>query len=267
MLDCLVAIALPLVFCVTRHWPLGWRLALFIVLAPLAIFLSYPGCFVVGAILLAFLPALWPRRQIWWSWLLYTLVVVSTFAAFYLLLAGPVRAQRTQLLESCWNQYPDWTNPLQIPVWSVNAFLHQLVHLWRPTGDVFALMAAVGAVRLWTSHRRLELILLGVPGMLAMLASWMRAYPFESRLVLFVAGPLALLIGEGIHAITGWVRGLVERRVRFGPRRGQLAIATVLVLMAIPLGVPVVRMFTHMVRPVPRLPIEQWPESDTARGH
>jgi hypothetical protein len=195
------------------------------------------------------------------------ILVLCTFVAFYLLLTGPIRAQRTTALDACWHHYPDWSNPLLVPLWSVKVFLQLLEHLWRPTGGLLILPALLGAVSLWRRNKRPELILLVGPGLLGMLASWMHAYPFESRVVLFVVGPLTLLIGEGIRVTLEWVWQRTSANEGFAARRVRRSLVAGLVVVAVALGIPFARTAYHVVDPAPRLTVEKWPEETAQIGN
>src|SRR5262249_6866629 len=159
-------------------------------LAPVVIFLAYPGGFLYGGLLVALLPSLWEGRRRWQTWLGYGLLVLSTFTAFALLVLGPIRAQQNPVLQNYWVDFPNWHRPWSVPLWSCGVSLRFLEHVWRPTGGVLIVPALIGARSLWRRQLRSELLLLAVPVALAMLAAWMHAFPFESRVVLFVAAPL-----------------------------------------------------------------------------
>ncbi len=58
-LDVFAAAGLLALFVATREWPLGRQLLVYLPVAPLVIFLSYPGCFLCGGLLLALLPAVY----------------------------------------------------------------------------------------------------------------------------------------------------------------------------------------------------------------
>src|SRR5947208_940806 len=55
--DVLAASAILAVFCWTQSWPVRRQLLVYLPLAPLLIFLCYPGAFLCGGILLALWPA------------------------------------------------------------------------------------------------------------------------------------------------------------------------------------------------------------------
>jgi hypothetical protein len=261
VIDAFLGAAVPALFCVTRRWRLPRRLTLFAALAPLVIFLSYPGGFIYGGLLLALLPSLWQERRDSRAWLAYAALVLCTFAAFALLVTGPVRAQRTAALEAVWIDYPDWDRPWAVPLWSAEAFVRLLEHLWRPTGGALILPAALGAMSLWRRRRRAELLALGLPVLLALPAAWLRAYPFESRLILYAAAPLTLLVGEGVAAFARRLRHWLGQSDRvFAPRR-RAALGASLGLLYVILLVPLSRTVYHLVTPMPRLTEQTWPEA------
>jgi hypothetical protein len=234
IVDAFVAVVPALLFLATRSWRLSTRLVLFSVLAPVVVFLAYPGCFIYGGVLLAFLPAWWRRRRDWRSHAGYALLLAATVIPFVLLVLGPIHDQRTPILNTFWTDFPDWRRPWSVPLWSLDAFGRLLEHLWRPTGHALIIPAVIGGVSWWQRNQRLPLLLLGAPVFLALSAAWIGAYPFESRVVLFTAPALALMIGEGFAVL----------------------VACLAVVMLFPLSKTVY----HVVAPPPRLSRETWPE-------
>jgi hypothetical protein len=263
--DCLLGIAIPLLCLSTRGWQYPRRLALFAALAPVVIFLSYPGCFIYGGLILAMLPGLWHNRKQWSSWAAFTLLVLCTLLSFYLLLVGPIRAQRTSALDACWVNYPNWRSPHLVPFWSVEVFVQLLEHLWRPTGPILVVPAVLGAFSMWRRNKGVELVVLAMPGVLAMMAAWMHAYPFESRLLLFAAGPLALVIGEGISVCLQYCHAWMERCELRGARNARTALASIVLLCGLALSVPFGITLYHIIDPHPRLTVEKWPEETASR--
>src|SRR5262249_36579878 len=67
-----------------RAWPLERHLILASVLAPVVIFLSYPGCFLLGGLALCLLPAVVRARRAG-TWLLFGLFLTSLGVAFLFL--------------------------------------------------------------------------------------------------------------------------------------------------------------------------------------
>src|SRR5262249_5218742 len=83
--DVLPAVVLPALFCLTDSWPLVWRLLAFTALAPLVVFLAYPGCFLLGGLLVALLTAA-VRANRGRVWLAYAALALAVLASFTLLL-------------------------------------------------------------------------------------------------------------------------------------------------------------------------------------
>jgi hypothetical protein len=198
-LDVLLAAALPALYLWGQGRPLGPQLALLAVLSPVAVWLCFPGAFLCGAALAALLPRVWRERRP--AVLLgYAAWAAGVFAAFALLALGPARAQRCGALESCWaDQFPDWSRPGRVPAWAALSALEVARYCFKPLGQAYAPLAAVGAVAWWRSGRRaLAALLLGPPA-LALLAACLYRYPFgASRLEVFAAPALALLSAAGL---------------------------------------------------------------------
>jgi hypothetical protein len=202
--DVFAATMLPAVFCCTNSWSLGWRLVVYGLLGPLLIFLVYPGCFLCGGLLVALVPAVWRARQVK-IWLGYGLLVSAIVAAFALLLAGPIRAQRCEAIVACWQtNFPCWQRPETVPVWTALGFLEVFRYCFEPVGQVFSFLALAGALSFWRRGLRTLLGLLLVPMLLTLVAAYLGAYPLGgSRVVVYLAPALALLIAEGLplHAV------------------------------------------------------------------
>ena len=101
LVDTFVMVLVPAVWCSTKTWPIGRRTLMFAAVAPVVIFLAFPGCFVMGGLLLAMLLEVWTQRRQIGAWLGYGLIVLTTFTAFGLLVVGPVRASTRPLSRTC----------------------------------------------------------------------------------------------------------------------------------------------------------------------
>ena len=92
--DVALAALLPMLVCgPLRTWSLERRLIFFALLAPLVVMLSYPGCFLIGGVVLSLLPEVWSsqRRPAWLAFLCLNALLGVSFLA---LLLGPIHAQR-----------------------------------------------------------------------------------------------------------------------------------------------------------------------------
>jgi hypothetical protein len=230
--DVFVATALAWLFCRTEALRLELRLLLFAAVAPFVIFLAYPGCFLFGGLLVALLPAVWRERR-GTAWLAYGVLTVAVFAAFALLLVGPIRAQRDPTILADWRRsFPDYQHPWGIPLWVFLSTLEVFRYCLEPMGQALAPLAAVGAVALWLRGRWATVLFLVIPIFLPLAASFVRAYPFAGARILVYASPaLALLVAAGIPPVLEWLR----------PRSRWAVVAVVLVALA-PFGRVVQRM-------------------------
>jgi hypothetical protein len=233
--DVLAALLLPCVFCLTSDWPLRRQLALYILLAPLVIFAAYPGCFLCGGLLIALLPAVCRAKQTA-TWLAYGLLLVAVGCAFLLLLEGPIRAQRCEAMTQCWlRQFPPRDRIWMVPIWTVASSFEVFRYGLEPLGQVFVLPAAVGVHCLWRHGQRQLILLLGVPVALALVAAFLRAYPYGGvRVMAYAAPALALCSATGIPVLLRWLR-----------QRSPLSAVALGVLLLAPVG----RAIQHVVVP------------------
>ncbi len=75
-----------------------------------------------------------------------------------------------------------------------------------PTALLAAGLFAAGCGSLWRRDRR-SLAMLALPGLLALLASGLRAYPFHGRMLLFLVPALLMIVAEGC----AWARRRLGR--------------------------------------------------------
>ncbi len=259
--DVLAATAIPACFLATQDWTLLRRLLLFGLAAPLTLFLSYPAVFVCGGLLLALLPEVWRVRSIA-TLSAYGLLTALIAGAFLLLLLGPIRAQRTQLMESCWvHCFPNWNRPWTIPWWSLKSTAEVIDYCFRPLGGFLTHLAVLGCW-LWWRGRKPMLPLLIVPVGLGWLAGLLHAYPYTGARVMVYALPgLALLIGSAVPAAWSWT-------VRWLPR---LTPVVGLPLLLAPVALALFRVAQPWERPdwngVVAHVLERCQPSDTVTGN
>lgn len=261
---CLSVLALASLL-LTENWPVWRRLILLCLAAPAVITLSYPGCFVCGAALLALLPAVWKSRHEWPTRFAGLAAILSCSGSFLWLLRGPIRSQRTGALENWWDkQYLPVGTPVQMAAAFIEETLSLLEHHWRPTGGVLIVALVVGTCCLSTRLGWSRLVLLWGPFLLAVVASFLQAYPFESRLLLFCLPQLCLLMAEGLAAIFATILGGLrasDRRPCQTPATAAVAVLTA-VLVLWPPG----KTLTGLAVPRTRLTQEIWPETARSRG-
>ena len=258
VIDAFFALTITSLFLETRAWRLGSRLLLYSAITPLVMFSSYPGCFICGTLLSALLPSVWQERRSWQTWAAYGLLTLVVFGAFALIYFGPIRTQRTEILDSVWDDYPNWREPWMVPFWTVGAVFRLFEHFWRPTGVVLVIPMAIG---IWT-HRRTsswaELALLAGPACLVLFATYLGKYPFESRVILFVLPGLCLLIGAGMADLTRWIHDRIWSAKIGNAARRRTVVVALACAFNVALIVPFGKTAYHLVVPVKRLWIEEW---------
>jgi hypothetical protein len=261
LMDSFVTVLVPAVFFATRQWSVCARLYLFAAIAPLVIFLSFPGCFVMGGLVLAMLPEVWQERRRPAVWFAYVVTTLASAAAFGLLLMGPIRAQHTMALADMWTcTFPNWSEPWTVPWWCLKSNVLLLDHSFRPLGGGLTPFAVLGVVSLWRRGCKTELALIAGPVALSMLAALFWKYPYSSRVMLFAVAPLALLVAEGFVQIMTWTMSALQDKTtwaRLAAARTLMVAAFVLVLL------PTALSAIHVVKPWSRL-VFPWPERAAA---
>jgi hypothetical protein len=235
--DVLAATFLLAVFC--SGWPVGRRLGVFLLAAPLIVWLCFPGCFLYGGVLVALIPALFRTptrgRLMAYAWLAAVVV-----ACFGLLLAGSISEQRTATIVYCWHDtFPRWDKPWTVPFWAMVNTAEVCRYCCKPWGQLLAVAAAVGAVRLWRNGQRQTVALLLTPVGLALAAALFAAYPYGgSRVLVYAAPAVALLTAAGIPPVWAWLRA-----------RHALATLPLIVLLMAPVAVAGLRVVSPWARP------------------
>jgi hypothetical protein len=190
-----------------RSWPLGRQLLVWTLLAPVVIWLAYPGCFLYGGVVVALWPAVWNQRR-WATWSGYGLLSIVVAVSFLLLVLGPVHAQRCDAMTSCWlDHFPHWDRIWTVPAWTLGSSLDVVRYCFEPTGHALALIALIGAIYLWRQGQTVLVLLLTVPAGLALAASYLWAYPWGgARVEIYLTPALALLIAAGLSPLWNWLR-------------------------------------------------------------
>ena len=189
--DVLAATILLAIYAATQSTPLGRRLILFTLPAPILIFLSYPACFLYGGVLAALAPAVWREKRPS-GFAAYGLLAVTVAGSFLLLLVGPVHAQHDSEMASCWtNAFPDWQRPWTVPAWTLFSTLDVFRYCCKPLGQILVPLTVLGAVVSWRRGQQAMVALLVVPIVLALAASFAHRYPYggAARSGLCGAGP------------------------------------------------------------------------------
>jgi hypothetical protein len=246
-LDILATTVVLTVYCVTGSWSLPRRLLIFTSIAPVLLCLSFPACFVHGALLLVLLPQVWQEERAG-TWLAYAVLAAAVLGTFVLLLAGPVRAQHSENLNSCWTHcFAPWDHPWMVPLWTFARTLDLGKYCCKPFGQALIPLAVVGCVVLWRRGRKDLVWLLATPLAAGWVAALMHRYPYGGyRVMVYVAPALVLLMAAGIPPTLAWLRS----RSRSRPRaRSRLAVAAAVAFLLIGPGLAALRVVQPWERP------------------
>jgi hypothetical protein len=200
-LDVLVAVAAGWWFARSAGWPLWRRCLPAAVVAPLAVWVSYPACFVCGGLLLGLLPSAVWRDAGWRDRVAFGALTIGIGVAFLTLALGPAAVQRNGAMESCWvAHFPDWSRPWSVPVWAAAGTFEVARYCLIPVGQVAGLFAIVGAVAHGRRGNGRLVVALVTPVGLALVAALLHKYPYGgSRLEVFAAPVVCLLSAEGVR--------------------------------------------------------------------
>ncbi len=181
----------------------------------LALWLSYGSAFVLGSMAVA-LPGQGRAKWRGMEWMAYSAAVLAISASFFFLL-GPIRAQTTGSLVGYWinaRGFPDTSSFFAVLKWLASSNLALLHFVWQPGWLIIAL-TITGAACLWSNHQRFELLILLLPLLLALAASFLHRWPYSGRLMAFGIPLFLLLTAKGIegarvelsrfHSVAGWL--------------------------------------------------------------
>jgi hypothetical protein len=241
--DILIALIVPALWCLTRRWRYEYRMVLQAVLAPIWMGLSYPAVFVMGGLLAASIPIRPLHRS---QVLAYLTTVFVVGVSFLVVFWGPVRMQRNEAVDSCWtNYFPNWNEPLSVPIWIVKSWASLPDYSFRPIGMALFPLVVLGVVLMARRGRTRLVVAMAMPIALAFVASLLGKYPFGgARVLAFAAPAMSLFIGESV----AWFWMQAKSRTSW-PRFG-LAWASVPTTAALILAIKSL--------------IEPWPSPDSA---
>jgi hypothetical protein len=198
-----------------RRWPI-----LLILVAPVALALSFPAVFVAGAVAVGVGPILWRRRARLVEWrrlAAYVAVVALAFVALVSLSAGEQYAVTRSWMVSYWSRAFPPANPLRLAVWLVD--VHTAEMMSYPLGgkngaSAGTLLLCLAGVRALLKRGQADLLLLlGATFALTLAAAALRAYPYggSSRVAQHLAPAICLLAGTGIETLVGAFASLRAR--------------------------------------------------------
>jgi uncharacterized membrane protein len=151
------------------------------------------------------------------SWLLLlALTWLGAFAANYFLFLRPLMHHAGLTAYWAADYMPhDPLAALKWAGWELYELYHNYATMWLPLVDTAILATLIGCVPLWKRDRSV-LALLVLPLPLTLGAAMVHAYPFGSRLVLFLVPSIVVLIGAGMALIWDsvvpgrrWIAGLI----------------------------------------------------------
>ena len=224
--DICLAVCFAYLYVRTREWPLTRQLCLWLPLAPIAIWVSYPGCFLCGGLLIALLPRVaqgvasgeWrvaskdkegaeSKQKPTFSSLatrhsplatsLYAVLVLAVGASFLALATGPAKAgKKDGAMASCWvMHFVDWSKPWSIPSWVILATMGVVRYCTFPViGHFFFFFAAFGGWLMWQRGDRRLLLFFTAPIGLALVAAGLHAYPYGPARVMAYAAPAVIAL-------------------------------------------------------------------------
>ncbi|MCE9534367.1 MAG: hypothetical protein K8T89_25085 [Planctomycetes bacterium] len=206
-IDVFLAVAVAYYHVTTTHWSLAKRCLVALPVFPVVLWLSFPSCFILGGWFIAQVPVLLRSRSVR-DWLTAIVLASAVTASFFVLLLGPIHAQRDSSMEACWtNGFPNWQRPWSVPYWSVMSTFEILSYCLKPLGGFLIGVFAIGVVSLWRKNERTLLAVLFIPMDLAFLAALLGKYPYcGMRVLIYMAPAICLLFGAGIPPIFAWLR-------------------------------------------------------------
>jgi 4-amino-4-deoxy-L-arabinose transferase-like glycosyltransferase len=203
-------------------------------LTPVAVAMSYPSVFVLGAALMALLPVVWGSKDriTRLTYLLWAGVTALSFAtAYFGVIRGQMHHTHTFMQEFWHNAFPP--HGPAILLWLVDAHISNMMSYPFGGSKGIALLIAplvlLGLVRLWHKRRWSELILLAGPFVLTFLAAFLHKYPYgaDARVEQHLVPSIALLASLG--AVTACAVILRKsRNVVLWRSSGNLAVAVMI---------------------------------------
>ncbi len=241
-LDVFVAVAIAYTY-VRLRWAAVWLQSLvWLLILPVTLWLSYPACFLAGAVLIS-VGISWLRERRLVGALAFAGLVAAVGSAFLLLALGPIAAQRDASLDRYWNgTFANWQRPWTIPWWAVTRTLNLLTYSMAPQGWLLCGVVAAGAIGMVRKDRQMAWFL-AIPLGLIFAAGLVGKYPYDgSRVTVFVCPALCLFAGAGIPPAWEWLR----RRQRWAP-----------LLLGICLALPFLHTLHRSIRPWDRAAAEE----------
>jgi peptidoglycan/LPS O-acetylase OafA/YrhL len=197
-LDVFLAALAVWLFVQSKTWRASRRCAAFAILAPFAIWASYPAIFVIAGATCALAVAALRERQR--PWLTLGLLIGSQAVSLVVLYAVAVRYQRSPEILTQWAwAFPTAHHPITIAAWLVRSTIGVADYCFRPFGGVLLIPIAFGIFSLVRRGEHAFVALLLTPVAFAAAAGLAWQYPFTGSRTMVLAQPgLAILGAEGI---------------------------------------------------------------------
>lgn len=236
--DALVALVL---FALTVEWLRAterrgflWAMA---ALMPLVVGLSYPAVFVAGAVSVTVALQIGRSGNVraWAPWAVYNLMLVASFAAWYLLCTSSQSGAALDATRLWWqNEFPPLTSPGKLLAWLWSAHAGDMLsHPFggRNSGSTLTLLVCLVALAAVVRRRHYTLAILCLgPFALNFVAAALQRYPYGGhvRVAMFLAPVVCLMAGLGLSWL---VEQLAARRS--GSSRPAFVACAILMLLAI----------------------------------
>lgn len=195
-----------------KQW-LGWQRNFLVgILGAFSIWLSYPSIFVLAGVeIFGWLRTPWRKLKstILNRVVMYSLWIISFLGLYFIVISKALG--NDDLVNSWADRYPD--SFLDV-VWLINAlgrfFYRPLGFLgWADGVAIFAFICGFVSLYRRDKHR---LLLLNMPLLVTLLASYLHQYPFRDRLIYFLAPFVILIVAEGsLSLLTRWGQHLVAK--------------------------------------------------------
>lgn len=180
----------------------NWHFILFAVIGTILIWFSHPALLTLPAIGISLGIYYWVKKdkKSFIKLLCVTAVWLLSFSILYFVTLRFLAHDR--FMENYWSQDFLPRNPFSKTINFVDWYLENTFGIFQyPTGLFFSGIAClafvIGVVSFYRT-KKLKLLILYSPIIITAVASLLRKYPFENRLILFLVPIILLIIGEGI---------------------------------------------------------------------
>jgi hypothetical protein len=174
------------------------RLVILSIVSVVLVWFSYPVAIVYGGLSLMLLPEIF-RRGVR-DRVIYIIANAAVVISFVLLHHLCIAPQRSEYLATFWApDFPPYDHIARIPLWLLSELYALCDHPYRSFGAIFALLIIAGIAGLITTRQTRLLTACLLPFLLALVASFLKQYPFNGdRTTVYLLPNLFLLSGAGM---------------------------------------------------------------------